>query len=362
MRKKAIFVIGGSPAILTESLAAYAAEQHPMIADEIHVVTTLVGRRRLLEQFVEQGGWVDFQQAYPVYSKLNFDDSCIEVAGNLDDIESEADNRIMMESIFSIVRNTSVEDSRILASIAGGRKTMSYYLGLAMSLFAKEGDVLTHVLVPQEWERDRTFLFPKPSEVAQVNLIQTPFVRLYRFLTPEMRVAEVADVIAAAQGSLDKASKPVLIVDYATRQVECLGKRVEIPIREFTFLRFFLQQKRRHCTQPERDTCEACHACYLDWYGMSSADKLEDLYTFRSTYVKGSSDSGVLQFKKVWSSFEAFKEKFPELRNRLNRKLLEGLGLDPRVEAILLRKVTEKGYSKHGIGADKSQIEVRGML
>jgi len=358
----AIFVLGGSPAILAETLAAYAHDHVIPVPNKLRIITTSEGEKRLKHSYFESSGWQRFVEAYPVYQHLIWDEQSILVAGNLTDISSASDNNIMMNAIFQVVRDVAKDGERILASIAGGRKTMSYYLGLALSLFARETDVLTHVLVPPAWERDRDFLFPQPDEIEKVNLIHTPFVRLRRFLAPEMKSAEVEDVIAAAQSNLDKAAKPTLIVDYAARQVEFLGKRVELPAREFSFFRFFVQQKRRHCTQPERETCEACHACYLDWHGMSREDKLEDLYTFRDAYGKGASDSVVLQFKETWNSFEAFKDKFPELRTRLNRKLLEGLGLDSRVQSILLQKVSEKGYSKHGIGADKNQIEVRGVL
>ncbi len=358
----AVFVIGGSPAILAETLAAYINEESTFIPNHVCVITTVEGKERLDTSYDSQGGWQAFVLEYPEYQHLAWHDIDVQVAGNLRDICSESDNHIMMKSIFYIVRDVASSSGRILASIAGGRKTMSYYLGLAMSLFAKENDVLTHVLVPPEWERERGFLFPKREEIHKVNLIQTPFIRLHRFLTLDIKNANVEEIIAAAQHRLDIVSKPILTVDYRTREVEFLGKRVEIPAREFTFLRFFLQQKRRYCTQKSSETCDGCHDCYLDWHGFSQEDKLEDLHAIRAIYAKGPADNAVAQFQNTWSSFEAFKEKFPELRSRLNVKLQEGLGLDPRVQEILLKKVSEQGYSRHGIGVDKSQIEIKGTL
>jgi len=298
----AVFVIGGSPAILAETLAAYINEKSILIPNRVCVITTVEGKERLDSSYGSRDGWQAFVLEYPEYQHLTWHDIEVQVAGNLRDICSESDNHIMMNSIFHIVRDIASSPGCILASIAGG-------------------------------------LFPKREEIHKVNLIQTPFIRLHRFLTLDIKNANVEEIIAAAQHRLDIVSKPILTVDYRTREVEFLGRRVEIPAREFTFLRFFLQQKRRYCTQKSSETCDACHDCYLDWNGFSQEDKLEDLHAIRAIYAKGPADNAVAQFQNTWSSFEAFKEKFPELRSRLNVKLQEGLGLDPRVQEVLLKNM-----------------------
>jgi hypothetical protein len=59
-------------------------------------------------------------------------------------------------------------NARLLCSIAGGRKTMSFYLGAALSLFGRPQDKLYHVLVTPEFESHPDFYW-KPKK--NINLM-----------------------------------------------------------------------------------------------------------------------------------------------------------------------------------------------
>ena len=52
------------------------------------------------------------------------------------------------------------DDTQLMVSIAGGRKTMGYYAGYALTLFGRHQDQLSHVLVSEEFEGNRDFFFP----------------------------------------------------------------------------------------------------------------------------------------------------------------------------------------------------------
>ncbi len=88
------------------------------------------------------------------------------------------------------------EDNRVIASIAGGRKTMGALLYGAMSLLGKEQDRVTHVLVGEPYEECRDFFYPNqpvqelrpfraapddptiPASGARIELADLPFVAL----------------------------------------------------------------------------------------------------------------------------------------------------------------------------------------
>jgi CRISPR-associated protein (TIGR02584 family) len=59
---------------------------------------------------------------------------------------------------------TEDPDTEIHVSIAGGRKTMGYYLGYALSLYGRPQDRLSHVLVSDPYETNRDFYYPTPYE------------------------------------------------------------------------------------------------------------------------------------------------------------------------------------------------------
>ncbi|HEY8485771.1 MAG TPA: CRISPR-associated ring nuclease Csm6 [Limnochordales bacterium] len=49
---------------------------------------------------------------------------------------------------------------RVLASLAGGRKTMSTYLAMVLQFYGRPGDELLHVLVPAPFESHPEFFYP----------------------------------------------------------------------------------------------------------------------------------------------------------------------------------------------------------
>ncbi|MBV5299598.1 MAG: TIGR02584 family CRISPR-associated protein, partial [Rhodoferax sp.] len=76
------------------------------------------------------------------------------------DIRSPADNRAAADFITAQVRAITADSGCALhASIAGGRKTMGFYLGYALSLFGRPQDRLSHVLVSEPFESSYDFFY-----------------------------------------------------------------------------------------------------------------------------------------------------------------------------------------------------------
>lgn len=80
----------------------------------------------------------------------------------VDDIRSGVDAGCFGDFVSEIVRRETLDPkSRVHLSLAGGRKTMSFHGGMAISLFGRAQDELSHVLVhPQEFEQCKHFWFP----------------------------------------------------------------------------------------------------------------------------------------------------------------------------------------------------------
>ncbi len=70
----------------------------------------------------------------------------------LDDIRSIQDNEAVAEFLMEIVRSFVENDSiRLVASLAGGRKTTSALLHSVMTLLGRSDDLLTHIIVDEPW-------------------------------------------------------------------------------------------------------------------------------------------------------------------------------------------------------------------
>lgn len=221
-------VTGKSPAILTETIWALAnplADSEPVIPGRIVVVTTTDGKHKLeqtlfapSQRFNGQTAWDTLRAAlitagHNLDGRLRFgntgddirvlttSDSAAGRTRELADIRTPADNEaaanFLLETVRAIVENP---DTQLIASMAGGRKTMGALLYACLTLIGRETDRLTHVLVNEPFENLSEFLFPaqpggplttrdgrsvNPLD-ATIDLADVPFVPLRNLFQREL--------------------------------------------------------------------------------------------------------------------------------------------------------------------------------
>ena len=81
----------------------------------------------------------------------------------------------MADTMLRVLRRLTADPQcAIHASIAGGRKSMSFYMGYAMSLLARPQDRMSHVLVTQAGYEHPAFFYPtrEPQPIPQRLWIQ----------------------------------------------------------------------------------------------------------------------------------------------------------------------------------------------
>jgi CRISPR-associated protein (TIGR02584 family) len=265
-RRVLLAVTGLSPQIITETLYALAENRSPAwIPTEIYVVTTKPGaenvRRTLLS---DDPGWFyrlrrDYRLPEIVFGSENIHVVTRADGTALDDILEDADNGAVADFITERVRALTADPTASLhVSIAGGRKTMGFYIGYALSLFGRAQDRLSHVLVSPPFESLPEFFYPAPhkrvirdrdgrevdAKHAHVHLGDIPFVRLRESLPKgflEGR-ARFSDVVAEAQ----KALPPVALdLDPATLTVTAGGESFCLKPAEFAFYLMLAERKRK---------------------------------------------------------------------------------------------------------------------
>ncbi|RVT47837.1 TIGR02584 family CRISPR-associated protein [Rheinheimera sediminis] len=187
-------VTGLSPQVVTETLYAIAQQQLEW-PDRILILTTKRGKQEARLGLLVSGQLAalcqEVQRPMPV-----FDEQDIlvipDAAGNaVDDARTLEDQEALADFITAQVASLSENLSqRIHASIAGGRKTMTFYLGYAMTLFGRPFDRLSHVLVSEPYESIPDFYFPTrqskrivardgrqlDARDAEVTLAEIPFI------------------------------------------------------------------------------------------------------------------------------------------------------------------------------------------
>ncbi|GHT89577.1 CRISPR-associated protein [Betaproteobacteria bacterium] len=260
-RRILLIVTGMSPQVVTETLFALATQAEPFIPTEIHLLTTQEGRQRAKTSLLHPDGgqFYALLQDYPQIGQPVFSADNIHVIraqdAALSDIRTPEENAAAADSITAKVAELTLDaDAALHVSIAGGRKTMGFYLGYAFSLFARPQDRLSHVLVSSPFENHPDFYFPpvKPRRLpmpggahvdtvqAEITLAEIPVVRLRHGLPQELQDGRASynETVAAVQSSL---APPHLTLHLATHRVRCGQSEFALPPALTAWLAFWMQ-------------------------------------------------------------------------------------------------------------------------
>jgi len=256
-----VAVSGLSPQILTETLYGLAVKQD-FIPTEIHLITTLEGSHRAVLDLLhpDKGHFHKLCDEYNLPA-INFSEENIHIIENasgdkLDDIRTPAENEAAADFMTNIIKElTSDADSTVHASIAGGRKTMGYYLGYALSLFGRTQDRLSHVLVSEGYEGHTAFYYPtikstvihtrdnRPLDTskADISLAEIPFIRMRQDIPKNLLAGKVGfseTITLARKAELE----PELIIDLKRKKLSANGEIFSMPASAISFYSWLLKQ------------------------------------------------------------------------------------------------------------------------
>lgn len=354
-RRILLTVSGLSPQIVTETIYALAAQSpSPFIPTEVHLITTREGAQRAeLSLLSDDLGWFHRLCADYRLPPIAFTRQHIHIVRDaqergMDDIRSVADNQAAADFITSRVREFTADPGCALhVSIAGGRKTMGFYLGYALSLYGRPQDRLSHVLVSEPFENSMEFFYPTPysrvlqtrggqladTAMAEVTLAEIPFVSLRHGLPQALLSghASFSDTVAAAQSAL---APPSLILDLEQRRIIAGGKTIALPPAELALLAAFarnaLGEKPALAAPPKGATDP-------DW----AKRYLSEYRAIVGTFADTDATERALRNGMDGEYFSARKSK-------LHRRLGEALG--PASSAYLIQNVGTKTAGKYQLG------------
>jgi len=255
-------VTGLSPQVVTETLYALHY-QDEMLPTEIHLLSTTEGAERAKLTLLTEDWFGRLCRDYRLPA-INFSETHIHILENaqgqpLDDIRGLADNQAAADGISDWVRRfTQDDDSNLHVSIAGGRKTMGFYAGYALSLFGRSQDRLSHVLVSPPYESHPQFYYPTPypyiiytqgqnskpldSQNAEVTLADIPFVRLRHGL-PEAILNGRSSYTAAVNSAQENLGPAHIQIDLAGQTLYLAGKPLRLPPAELAFYSWLARRK-----------------------------------------------------------------------------------------------------------------------
>lgn len=162
-----IATIGMKPGVVTETIWKLAVHPtRPRFPARVTLICTYPGLVKWGEVMDAGGIWQQFCQKV-----LNDDQLKPELVplmrshDMIDDIGSQTDDRILSAVCFDLVsRFTEDKMFPLVASVTGGRKTMSSHLHTALSRHGRRQDRLVHTLVARELEGRQDFFYPQTLE------------------------------------------------------------------------------------------------------------------------------------------------------------------------------------------------------
>ncbi len=362
-------VTGMSPAILTETVWALAHEKSPVIPRRVIVVTTVRGRQEIVQrlltplpQFKGQTAWEALRsslkrEGHDLDGRLIFgkthDDIRVMTTSNrstgesseLQDIrtpvENEAAANFFLDQVRGIVEN---DDQQLIASLAGGRKTMGALLYACMNLAARETDRLTHVLVNEPFDTLPDFFFPgQPAEKltdragknvdarkAKVELADVPFVPLRNLFVRELnrKAGSFSRLVDTCREGIRKQAteKVKLTIETARPLMEVNGTQVTLAPREHLFMLFLARRAKES-------------AVILSSY----FEALTPLEEFRKTVVEGAPENNYSDWRHADGLKTVIRDNddqdIRKLKNSIKAKLYKAGG-----DAVyLIQCLPEKG-------------------
>jgi len=349
----------------------------PVSINEVYILTTSRGKSTCVEALFglgrsDQPGWFHrFCSDYDFKDILFTQDHFIVFGATdgLEDIRTHADNSVVANQIISFIREkTEDPETALHCSIAGGRKTMGVHLAMALQIYGRPQDTLSHVLVNQEFESCPEFFYKPPAnrrikwklsdgstktlytKNALVELVRMPYISLREYINPQENLL-LEQAVKLIQNQVDACPKRKISLNYEGKIIIYGGKRISFRPIDLAFYSVFVILKKM-CSR--KNSCADCTGCYLSMHEGFFDEKIQRFMVGAYREIMGESSGRLEKFRLSIAVKQS--DFFTERKSRVNRVLKKNLL--PNEYALL--KVENKAEGKdvlYGITLDKEMIE-----
>ena len=377
-----IFVIGTTPQIVTETLYALTQEcSPPILPNEIHIITTSTGKQTIEEELIVKGRLMQFLKEFGL-PEITLDKDSIhiiksEIGEPLEDIREASHNESVGNFIANFIREkTQDKDVRLHCSLAGGRKTMSFYLGSALQLFGRPWDKLYHVLVTPEFESHADFYYkPRKYKVlelkdshgkvikrlhtkdAQISLAELPFIRLREKIPLDGKGFK--ELVKEGQKEIDIASiQPSIRVDLSEKVVYIGHVGIDMVPMQIVLYVNLLRRKLEGCHFPERPYCFDCTECFPYIGDLSKKKTLDEMV---KDYQRAYSPSSgrVDEFLKHWEKKGGIdSDTLRQNISKINKTLKENIEDETLHPYFTITPIGKHGSKRYGVRVEKGKIVI----
>lgn len=363
-RRILLVVIGMTPQIVTETLYKLVVDAAtPFLPSELHLLTTREGAQVSLQALLgsdnETGKLQQFCQDYAL-GNIAFDNNNIHIIadteGNfIDDTAMTKHNRIAADYITQkICELTSDENCALYVSLAGGRKSMSFYAGYALSLYGRFQDKLLHVVVNKELQNHPDFFYPRPepeefnvgdqvfnSRDAKIILAEIAYVRMRYCLTQDLVKGAMGfqATIDLIQESIDPA---VVVLTPAKKEIRCHDRLIHFNTSEYALYLCMCERKLAGLNPLVLSDGEFMFE-YLDVYGRF-------LSSFDGRYERA---EGIAKSNSLSAHRNFFQNKVSKMHTKIKEVLKEEIA-----KKYFIQNISESKEGAYEVAVEKGNIEI----
>lgn len=294
-QKILVAVTGMTPQIVTETVYALH-KNHQWLPEKIIVLTTLQGKQKIMDTLLGKNNQLARLQQDYALPEIQFNEQNIKVISEnnqeLDDIRTAQQNNaaadLIVREIYQLCQDKNTE---LHVSIAGGRKSMGFYVGYALSLFGRAQDKMSHVLVEEGFEQHREFFYPptqsqmltmhnnnqqRDAAKAEIMLAEIPFVRmaegrielaLNSDTTFSQAVQKTQEMLNGVSLQIHSENRTIGIISKSNQSVIGTVKLSPTQMALYLAVRDFCQQGRDVILNNNHDeTIKDFANCYLQYY------------------------------------------------------------------------------------------------
>ena len=379
-REVLVFVIGTTPQIITETLYVLTQEfEPPVFPEKIHIITTSNGKQKIEDELIGRGHLSALCKEFGLPELTLSEDSIHVIKGEggelLEDIRETSHNETVGDFIANFIREKALDmNARLHCSLAGGRKTMSFYLGLALQLFGRPWDRLYHVLVTPEFESHPEFYYkPREDKIlelrdsdgrviqelhtgdAQISLAELPFIRLKEKIPLDGKGFK--ELVREGQNEINIATiQPPLRVDLSEKVVYVGPIGIDMVPMQIVLYVNFLRRKVEGCPFPDRPYCLDCMECFPYLGDLSKKKTLDEMVNdYQRAY--GPSSGRVEEFRRHWEMRGGVdQDTLRQNISKINKTLKENIEDQTLWPFFTITPVGKHGSKRYGVRVEKEKI------
>ena len=332
-----VATVGLTPETVTEAIYYYYKQsEDKRLFSNYKLITTTSGKDGITKSLFKDG-WLNKLEIALGLEKDSIpltEDSIIVIEdkdGNpIMDIRTTHDadqERLMLFELFNEL--TEDNNSRITASIAGGRKTTSASIALALQVYGRDQDDLIHVMVPENKRQENVkepWFFPSHDDEI-IEISRLPIIKTRKLMGSNLPFDSPEILLEMAQVRLEELS-PIDKLIIQSNRIEVGSHVITLSPINMMIWRYLARNKIEKCTAESNSICSGCSGCYVSHHTM--IEELDTKILNEYSLILGKNSERYMDFKAKlhdqktdangWSDKDSSIRQY---RSKLNKQIKE---------------------------------------